>query len=73
MCDFMRQHTGQFVLPIQQGQQPAGDVNAAPRNGERVRFGLVHDFEAELPARVVCCGRQSLTHFAQVSLGGGMG
>ena len=71
--DFMGQHPGEFILPVDQGQQPAGDVNATARNGEGVGFGLVHDLKAELPARVVHRGHQSPAHFAQVSLGFGHG
>ena len=71
--DFMRQHPGEFILAVDQGQQPAGDVNATAGNGEGVRLLLVHDLETELPTRVVHHGHQSPAHFAQVSLGLGHG
>ena len=41
----MRQHSGKFILPVDQGQQSTRHVDATPGDGKRIGLGLVHDLE----------------------------
>ena len=45
MADFMGQNPGDFRLVIGEGQQPAGDVNIAARQGEGIDNGGVQNGE----------------------------
>ena len=64
----VREHARQFILPLEQRQQPTGHVNAAARNRERVGLLLVDNLKTELPTRVISRGEESLSNFTKVSL-----
>ena len=48
VSQFVRQHPGQFVVILGQGDQFAGDVDATARNAEGVHLGEFHEGETEL-------------------------
>ena len=65
----MRQHTGEFVLPFNQGQESTRHVDATSGNGKGVGLTLVHDLKRELPAGVVYGCGQPCAQFAKVDIG----
>ena len=55
------QHTGEFVLAIDQREQSARDVKSTARNREGVRLRLIDNLKTELPSRIVHFLRQPLS------------
>src|SRR3954469_15744333 len=65
--DFVGEHAGKFIFAVDQGQESARDINTAARNGESVRFLLVHYVESKIPAFIVGRGSQALAELPHVS------